>query len=76
MAHIKHGQVQALRQLLPPELVFQNEVPRDGTFIKASARGLPAGIMENGEPIRKIFEGIRMEITRKTASPALNPRQA
>ena len=66
----------ALRQLLPAELVFQNEVPRDDTFIKASARGLPAGVMENGEPIRKIFDGIRMEITRKTASPALNPRHA
>ncbi len=66
----------ALRELLPNELVFQSQVPRDGIFIKASARGLPAGVMENGAPIRKIFDDIRSEITRKTASPDLTPRHA
>jgi chromosome partitioning protein len=66
----------ALRQLLPSELVFQSQVPRDGTFIRASARGLPAGVMENGAGIRKIFDDIRTEIINKTNSQTLNPRHS
>lgn len=66
----------ALRQLLPSELVFQSQVPRDGTFIRASARGLPAGVMENGAGIRKIFDDIRTEIVNKTNSQTLNPRHS
>lgn len=62
---------QALRDLLPAEMVFRTEIPRNDIFIKASARGLPVGVMENGESTQQIFDSLRMEIESK-----LNMRQA
>ena len=55
----------ALRQLLPPELVFQTQVPRDAQFIRASARGLPVGVLEDGAGALAIFESLRVEIESK-----------
>lgn len=55
----------SLRQLLPPEMVFKTEIPRDGLFIRASARGLPIGVIEGGAPIQLIFDNLRSEIQEK-----------
>ena len=59
------GAAQALRQLLPREMVFQTEIPRDDIYIKASARGLPVGAMENGSHCQQIFDALRAEIENK-----------
>ena len=61
---------QALRELLPPDMVFRTEIPRSDVFIKASARGLPVGVMEGGESTQQVFDSLRSEIETK-----LNIRQ-
>ena len=61
----------ALRELLPSEMVFRTEVPRSDLFIKASARGLPVGVMEGGNSTQKVFDSLRLEIESK-----LHMRQA
>ena len=58
----------ALRQLLPPEMVFKTQIPRDGLFVRASARGLPAGALEEGAATLQIFQSLRAEVEAK-----LNP---
>ena len=55
----------ALRAILPPEMVMRTVVPRDDLFIRASARGLPAGVMEGGAPALAIFDQLRDEIESK-----------
>ncbi len=55
----------ALRQLLPPEMVFQAQIPRDGLFVRASARGLPVGVMEDGVGTQVVFDSLRREIETK-----------
>jgi len=55
----------ALRRLLPPALVFQTQIPRDGLFIRASARGLPVGLLPDGAPAQAVFDALRTEITAK-----------
>ncbi|MBL47869.1 MAG: hypothetical protein CMP28_02830 [Roseibacillus sp.] len=65
---------QALRGILPPELVMQAVVPRDDLFIQASARGLPVGVMENGSESLAVFDNLRLEIERKLAVNAANTR--
>jgi chromosome partitioning protein len=55
----------ALRQLLPPEMVFQTQIPRDGLFIRASARGLPVGVLEDGAGAQIVFDSLRAEIEAK-----------
>lgn len=55
----------ALRQLLPPEMVFQTQIPRDGLFVRASARGLPVGVLENGAGAQAVFDALRAEIEAK-----------
>ncbi|MEX1048303.1 MAG: ParA family protein [Akkermansiaceae bacterium] len=55
----------ALRQLLPPEMVFQTEIPRDGLFVRASARGLPVGVLEDGAGAQRVFDSLRVEIEAK-----------
>lgn len=52
----------ALRQLLPPEMVFQTQIPRDGLFVRASARGLPVGVLEDGAGAQVVFDALRAEI--------------
>jgi chromosome partitioning protein len=55
----------ALRQLLPPEMVFQTQIPRDGLFVRASARGLPVGVLEDGAGAQVVFDSLRAEIEAK-----------
>lgn len=55
----------ALRQLLPPGMVFRTEIPRDGLFVKASARGLPVGALEQGAPMQAVFDQLHAEIAAK-----------
>lgn len=65
------GAAKALRDLLPPGMVFRTEIPRNDVFIKASARGLPVGVMEEGQASQQTFDSLRLEIEAK-----LNMRQA
>ena len=55
----------ALRDILPENLVMRSEIPRDDLFIKASARGLPVGIMEGAEEVLGEFNALRTEIEEK-----------
>lgn len=55
----------ALRALLPPGMLFNAQVPRNDLFIRASARGLPIGVMDGGGQAQEIFDAIRDEITSK-----------
>ena len=55
----------ALSQLLPEEMIFNTQIPRDGMFIRASARGLPVGVMEDGAEIQATFDSLRSEICQK-----------
>ena len=57
--------VQALRGLLPPELVMRTVVPRDDLFIRASARGLPVGVMDEGAQALAVFDRLRTEVEAK-----------
>ncbi len=52
----------ALRQLLPAEMLFQTQVPRDPLFVRASARGLPVGALEGGAGVQAVFDSLRAEI--------------
>lgn len=55
----------ALRQILPEEMIFNTQIPRDGLFIRASARGLPVGILPEGNEIQDIFDSLRSELSTK-----------
>lgn len=55
----------AIRQLLPPEMLFQTAIPRDDIFIRASAKGLPVGVMENGGGAEAVFDSLRAEVQSK-----------
>jgi chromosome partitioning protein len=55
----------SLRQLLPADMVFRTEIPRDGLFVRASARGLPVGILEEGAGAQAVFDSLRAEIEGK-----------
>lgn len=57
--------VKALRELLPESMVIRDVVPRDDLFIRASARGLPVGVMSEGSALLAAFDGIRKEIESK-----------
>ena len=54
--------VQALRNLLPPNMVMRNVIPRDDLFVRASAKGLPVGVMEEGAGVLAVFDSLRSEI--------------
>ena len=54
--------VQALRNILPPELVMRTVIPRDDLFIRASAKGLPVGVLKEGAPILTVFDNLRAEV--------------
>ena len=57
--------VSALRQILPGDLVLRTMIPRDGLFVKASARGLPVGVLEDGAGALAVFDALRAEIEAK-----------
>ena len=43
-------------------MVLRNVIPRDDLFVRASAKGLPVGVMEEGAGVLAIFESLRAEI--------------
>ena len=45
--------------------MMQNVIPRDDLFVRASAKGLPVGVMEEGKGVLSIFESLRDEIRAK-----------
>ena len=55
----------ALRNLLPSELVLRTVIPRDDLFIRASAKGLPVGVMAGGAGALAVFDNLRSEIQSK-----------
>lgn len=65
--------VQALRSLLPAELVLRTVVPRDDLFIRASAKGLPVGAMESGAGALTVFDSLRSEIETKMERASTGP---
>lgn len=65
--------VEALRGLLPEELVLRTAVPRDPLFLRASARGLPVGVMEDGHGAMAVFDSLRSEIEAKMEMPRRQP---
>lgn len=62
--------VQALRNLLPQNMVMRNVIPRDDLFVRASAKGLPVGVMEEGAGVLAVFDSLRSEIETKLAPQA------
>lgn len=62
----------ALRQLLPPEMVFQTQIPRDDLFVRASARGLPVGVLKEGSQALAVFDALRAEVAAKLAPHQLS----
>jgi chromosome partitioning protein len=71
----------ALRQLLPPGMVLQTQIPRHGIFVRASARGLPVGQLKDGAGAAAVFDALRAEILAKlhAHSPSVakgSPHQA
>lgn len=59
--------VEGLRTILPESLVMRAEIPRDDVFIKASARGVPVGVMQTGSHVLQEFNDLRIEIENKLA---------
>ena len=57
----------ALRHLLPEEMLFQTSILRDEIFIRASAKGLPVGVLENGKGAEAVFDSLRAEVQAKLA---------
>jgi hypothetical protein len=47
------------------DMVFQTQIPRDGLFVRASARGLPIGVLEEGYGALAVFDSLRLEIDSK-----------
>ena len=54
-----------LRQLLPEEMLFQTAIPRDEIYIRASAKGLPVGVLEDGGGAETVFDSLRAEVQAK-----------
>ncbi|MFK7910554.1 MAG: ParA family protein [Akkermansiaceae bacterium] len=65
--------VQALRNLLPQNMVMRNVIPRDDLFVRASAKGLPVGVMEEGAGVLAVFDSLRSEIEAQLAPETNNP---
>jgi chromosome partitioning protein len=67
---------EGLRSVLPGNLVMAAEIPRDDLFIKASARGLPVGILREGTAVLEEFNALMREIEQKllTSNNAGNER--
>jgi chromosome partitioning protein len=55
----------SLRRLLPEEMVFKTAVPREDIFIRASAKGLPVGVLEGGASAEALFDSLRSEVQTK-----------
>lgn len=55
----------ALRRLLPSGMVMDQEIGRDDLFIKASAKGVPAGVMRDGKVVLRTFDQLCGELNRR-----------
>ena len=52
-----------LRQMLPPELMFTQSIPRMNSFLEASARGVPVALLKhNPPPEALLFDQIAAEL--------------
>lgn len=58
----------ALRGLLPDDMVFKTQIPRDDLFVRASARGLPVGALQEGLGAQSVFDALRKEVDSKLHS--------
>lgn len=56
---------ESLRQLLPEGMVLDTFIPREAIFVKASARGVPVAVLEEGREAMKVFDRLRREISEK-----------
>lgn len=56
---------EALRSILPGEMVLKTAIPRDDIFVRASAKGLPVGVMEDGAGAQAVFDALRAELDHK-----------
>lgn len=63
----------ALRQLLPEAMLFQTFIPRDDIFIRASAKGLPVGVLEEGGGTEVVFASLRAEVQTKLEKSGHSP---
>jgi len=64
------GVAAALRQVLPPGWVCETQIPRDALFVRASARGLPIGALEEGAAVQALFDALRDELAAKLSHHA------
>jgi len=68
----------ALRELLPSEMLFETAIPREDVFIRASARGLPVGALEEGQSIETVFDELYNEVRSKISRTQhnLSPKES
>lgn len=67
MPHLAESQeaIDALRRILPDEMVAKAEIRRDDVFVKASAKGLPVGVLPEGSHAQKNFDALLSEVNSK-----------
>jgi hypothetical protein len=53
-------------------MVFQTQIPRDDLFVRASARGLPVGVLKEGSQAVAVFDALRAEVAAKLAPHQLS----
>jgi chromosome partitioning protein len=52
-----------LREMLPPELMFKQSIPRLNSFLEASARGVPVALLKhNPPPEALLFDQLAAEL--------------
>lgn len=62
-----------IRKMLPAQLLFSQNVPRDNLFLEASAMGLPIALMRKNPPLTAlIFDQLAAELEERTG---LNERK-
>lgn len=54
-----------IMKLLPPDLVFDTQIPRNDLFVKASAKGLPVSVIPEAVSLGLIFDSLVREIEKK-----------
>ncbi len=59
--------VRELRQMLPPNLIFKQSIPRLPSFLEASAHGVPVALLKrNPPPEALIFDQLAAELETRT----------
>lgn len=55
--------IEEVRNKLPSQLIFETMIPRDNVFLKASAAGVPLGLLSRRPPVQaNIFDRIALEL--------------